>query len=129
MPNAPRRPAPDPALSAAQFRVMAVLWSRGAGTVADVVASLRRPKLAYTTVLTVLRQLEAKGIVRHDQDGRTFVYTPLVTRDQVRSGVLRQVTRSFFGGSPTDLVLHMVQVERLDPGDRRRLRELLAQDD
>jgi BlaI family transcriptional regulator, penicillinase repressor len=129
MANGPRRPAPEPALSAAQYRVMAVLWSRGAGTVADVVAALRRPKLAYTTVLTVLRQLEAKGIVRHDQDGRTFVYEPLVTRDQVRSGVLRQITRSFFGGSPADLVLHMVQVEPLTPADRRRLRELLSEDD
>jgi BlaI family transcriptional regulator, penicillinase repressor len=129
MANGPRRPAPEPALSAAQYRVMAVLWSRGAGTVADVVAALRRPKLAYTTVLTVLRQLEAKGIVRHDQDGRTFVYEPLVTRDQVRSGVLRQIARSFFGGSPADLVLHMVQVERLAPADRRRLRELLSEDE
>ena len=120
-----RNAAGKPVLTPGEFRIMEVLWAREDASVADVVAALKRPKLAYTTVLTFLRQLEMKGVATHRTRGRTFVYRPVVARDQVRSGVMHAVTKAFFGGSAGDLVLHMVRSEHLDDEQKRRLRELL----
>ena len=63
-----------------ELDVMAVLWEQGASTVADVRARLE-DSLAYTTVLTVLRTLEAKGHVTHESDGKAHHYSALVARD------------------------------------------------
>jgi uncharacterized protein YceH (UPF0502 family) len=63
-----------------ELDVMAVLWTHGASTVAEVRARLDVP-LAYTTVLTVLRTLEGKGHVSHESDGKAHRYQPRVARD------------------------------------------------
>ena len=79
---------------------MAVLWKKQRGTVADVVAALPPPPLAYSTVLTTLRTLEQKGHVAHEEDGRAFVYRPLIARTDAAKSAVKHVADRFFASSP-----------------------------
>ena len=80
---------PSPNLTEAELRLMEILWKKGRATVGEVVeaaeAAGRGPDLAYTTVLTVLRILEKKGYLRHEKEGRAFVYEPVVNRAEARA--------------------------------------------
>ena len=78
--------------------IMQVLWERGPSVVAEVRGRLS-DELAYTTVLTILRTLEAKGYVRHEEEGRVHRYAAAVQRQAARKSALRHLTRKLFDGS------------------------------
>ena len=97
-----------------QLAVLNVLWTCGRGTVRQVLDALpgeRRP--AYTTVLTVLRNLERRGLVAHEQpDGmRMFFYRPLISSHDTRGDILQDVLNRLFAGSPALLIKHLLQTE------------------
>jgi predicted transcriptional regulator len=115
----------SPTLTAAEHRIMEVLWSKGSATVADVTAAVGEPALAYTTVLTTLRTLERKGYARHRVSGRAFIYLPAVDRDAVRRGVVGYVLREFFDDSPRTLMLNLLESERIDRDELARLRSMI----
>ena len=115
----------SPTLTDAELRLMDVLWARGDSTVTDVAQTLCDPPLAYNTVLTTLRILEAKGYVKHRALGRAFVYSPKVGRDEARAGVIDYVVSRFFDNSPRALMLKLLDTEKLDERDIARMRELL----
>ena len=108
-----------------ELDVMAVLWERGSATVAEVREQLD-DVLAYTTVLTMLRILEEKGYVRHEDEGRAHRYFPLVERQAAGQSALRRVVRKLFGGSPELLLTQLVSDRDVTDDDVRRMRELLA---
>ncbi len=111
-------------LTERELDVMEVLWSRASGTVAEV--RRRMPdRLAYTTVLTVLRTLEAKGVVRHEGEGKAYRYLPLVGREEVVHGAVKRLMHRMFSGSPGLLVTHLVSDHKVEPAELRRLRRLL----
>jgi BlaI family transcriptional regulator, penicillinase repressor len=112
------------ALTDRELDVMTVLWERGSGTVAEVRAALD-DELAYTTVLTVLRILEAKGHVRHEGEGRAHRYYALVAERAARRGAVRELVDRFFSGSPELLLTELVGDRVLGRADLRRLRRLL----
>jgi predicted transcriptional regulator len=107
-----------------ELDVMAVLWRKGSGTVAEVRDALDED-FAYTTVLTVLRTLEEKGFITHLAEGRTHRYLPAVTPDLAGQSALSRVVDKIFGGSPELLLTHLVSDKNLDTDDLRRLRKLL----
>lgn len=109
-----------------ELDVMSVLWELGSATVAEVRERLE-DQLAYTTVLTVLRTLEAKGHVRHDEDGKAYRYYPLVARELAGRSALRRVTRKMFAGSPALLLTQLVADHDLDEAELAELRALLDQ--
>jgi BlaI family penicillinase repressor len=111
-------------LSDRELDVMAVLWARGSGTVAEVRESLADP-LAYTTVLTVLRTLEEKGFVSHEEEGKAHRYTPLVARERAGRSALTRMIEKLFEGSPELLVTQLVSDRRLSAEEIRRLRRIL----
>jgi predicted transcriptional regulator len=82
-------------------------------------------ELAYTTVLTVLRVLEEKGHVGHEEEGRAHRYFPLVERAEAGQSALRRLTRKVFRGSPEMLLTNLVSDRQLSEKDLRRMRELL----
>lgn len=97
-----------------QLAVLNVLWTRGQATVREVLDALsgdRSP--AYTTILTVLRNLERRGLVTHDQpDGmRMFCYRPLISSRDTREDILQDLLNRLFAGSPTLLIKHLLQTE------------------
>ncbi len=112
------------ALTERELDVMSVLWERGSGTVTEVRDALH-DELAYTTVLTVLRILEAKGHVRHEGEGRAHRYYALVPERVARRGAVRQLVDRFFDGSPELLLTQLVGDHALSRADLRRLRRLL----
>jgi predicted transcriptional regulator len=110
-----------------ELDVMGVLWELGSGTVAEVREALPAP-LAYTTVLTILRNLEQKGVVRHEGEGKAHRYFPLVARTQARRSALSRLVDKLFHGSPEALVAQLVHDRALDPAEVERLGALLRDD-
>lgn len=104
--------------------VMSVLWRGAPSTVAEVREALSAP-LAYNTVLTILRNLEAKGFVRHTAEGRTFRYAAAVSEATVRGRAVKRLVRKFFGGSPLNVVAHLVEHEELTRDEITHLQSLI----
>jgi predicted transcriptional regulator len=109
-----------------EIDVMQVLWERGPSVVAEVRAELN-DRLAYTTVLTVLRTLEAKGYVRHEEEGRGHRYFATVEREAAQESALAHITRKLFKGSAELLFTQLVSDRRLGPEELKRMRALLAE--
>lgn len=107
-----------------ELDIMAVLWERGPSTVAEVRDALD-DTLAYTTVLTVLRTLEEKGHVGHEEAGRAYRYHALVAREAAGRSALRRMVGKLFGGSPELLLTQLVSERGLPAESLQRMRELL----
>lgn len=118
---------PSPALTDAEAGVMSVLWRVQTATVADVVASLKakRRSVSYSTIQTILRILENKGYVTHDKVARAFVYRPVVDERQARHRALKHLVGRLFNGSPSLLVLNVLDDEELDPAEFERVKKLI----
>jgi predicted transcriptional regulator len=107
-----------------ELDVMDVLWDLGTATVAQV--QERMPdELAYTTVLTILRTLEEKGYVRHEEEGRAYRYIPRVDREAAGRSALRRLVRKVFKGSPELLLTQLVSERGLSAQQLERMRRLL----
>jgi BlaI family transcriptional regulator, penicillinase repressor len=116
----------SPALTDAEARVMAVLWRLETATVADVVAGLKKKRaVTYSTVQTILRILEMKGYVTHEKEARAFLYRPLVDERQARSRALRHLVTSLFDGSPSLLVMNVLEDEDIDPSELQQVKKLI----
>ena len=110
-----------------ELEVMSVLWRLGSGTVAEVRAALQ-DELAYTTVLTVLRNLEEKEFVRHQPEGRAHRYFPRVAEGAAQRSALERLLHSVFGGSPEQLITRLVETRALSADELQRLGQRLADD-
>jgi len=108
-----------------ELRLMNILWDRRSATVADIVAFLEPPPLAYTTVLTTLSTMEEKGYVVHDKAGRAFVYRPSVQRSDAATSLLDTLLERFFGSSPGNLALSLLEDERLSAKDIESLKRVI----
>ncbi len=105
--------------------VMDVLWERGPSLVAEVQDALD-DKLAYTTVLTILRTLEGKGYVAHEQEGRGHRYFAAVKQKAAQESALQHLTRKLFKGSTELLFTRLVADQKLSAEQIRKMRKLLA---
>jgi len=105
--------------------VMQVLWEHGPSVVSDVRNRLS-DKLAYTTVLTVLRTLEAKGYVEHEEEGRQHRYFAAVQRQAAQKSALNHLLGKLFKDSSELLFARLVSDQKLSPEQIRRMRMLLA---
>lgn len=107
-----------------ELDVMGVLWEEGTATVAEVRERLS-DRLAYTTVLTVLRILEEKGYVGHTEEGKAYRYHPLVDRSAAGRSAVRRLVRKVFRGSPELLLTQLVSDRELSEEELERMRALL----
>jgi predicted transcriptional regulator len=106
--------------------VMQVLWDRGPSVVNEVKENLH-DELAYTTVLTILRTLEQKGYVKHEEEGRVHRYAAAVKENAARKSALQHLTGKLFKGSAELLFTHLVSDQKLSADQIRRMREVLAE--
>jgi predicted transcriptional regulator len=114
------------ALTDAEADVMAVLWRLRRASVGEVVAGLKKTRaVTYSTIQTILRILETKGYVTHDKVARAFIYEPVVDERQARRRALRHLVRRLFEGSPSLLVLNVLEDEEIDAAEREQLRKLI----
>ena len=93
-----KTPAIEP-LTDGEERIMQMLWSLGEGTVNDILAVIPEPKPKYTTVATFIKILENKGYVAHRSEGKSYVFTPLVSREEVAGRQMQSMLRTYFDGS------------------------------
>jgi predicted transcriptional regulator len=115
----------SPTLTEAELRVMEALWTQGSATVAEVVAALPPPPVAYNTVLTTLRILERKGHVTHAEAGRAFVYCPTIAREQAAQSAVGHLLSRFFRNNPGQLALRLIERERPSDEELARLKSLI----
>jgi predicted transcriptional regulator len=93
-----------------QLRILQELWNRGELSVAAVHEALvPERKLAYTTIATMMRKMEARGLMRHREEGRTFYYAPLVTADEVSRGMGDHLVQTLFKGSLASAVSFLLK--------------------
>jgi predicted transcriptional regulator len=113
-------------LSRRERQIMDFLYRHGRATAADVQANLPDPP-SYSAVRAMLRVLEEKGHVRHEQDGPRYVYLPRVARDRAKRSALRHVVRTFFDGSREQLVAALLddRSTQLSDGELDRLARLI----
>lgn len=101
-------------LGALQLAIMRVLWERGEAAAADVHAALAAHGLAPTTIATMLRKMEDKGVVAHRTAGRTFVYRAVVRSEQVHRRMVGDLVTQLFDGDPLQLVDHLLREGEID---------------
>jgi predicted transcriptional regulator len=119
--------AAPPALSKRERQIMDVLFRRRHATAAEIHAELENPP-TYTTVRGLLRILEKKGHIAHEEDGPRFVFTPLTPPDRAGASHLAHVVRTFFDGSPTKAMAALLGERRkTTDAEIRRLEELIAE--
>ena len=110
-----------------QLAIVRILWERGECTVLEVQEALApERKLAQTTVATILTRLEKRRIVRHQANGRLFVYKALVTEPQVRRSMVSDLTDLLFDGSPAALITHLLSEKGFDSNDLDEVKRLIA---
>jgi predicted transcriptional regulator len=124
-----RRSRPDrwDGLGDLQLTVLDVLWQLEEATVYDVLEALPesgRPK--YTTILTVLRSLEKRGLAAHTMRERTYVFRPAQSQAEVRRGLLRALLTRAFSGSPRRLVASLLETEDVTREELAELKALIA---
>ena len=121
-------PRASSTLTEAEHRLMKLLWQRGESSVSDLQAALPEAEaLAYTSVLTTVRILEAKGYVKHRKEGRAFLYTPLVAEGEARSSAIRQTLTRFFNNSREQLLLSLLGDSEISPEELDRLKQRIAE--
>jgi predicted transcriptional regulator len=105
---------------------MDVLYSRGRATAAEILEQIPDPP-SYSAVRAMLRILEEKGHIRHEQDGARYVFLPTMTRDKAKRSALRHLLQTFFDGSAEQAVATLLDVSssKLSDGDLDRLAELI----
>lgn len=113
-------------LSNREAEIMAVLWGQGPSTVAEVKDKLS-DELAYTTVLTILRNLEAKGYVGHQAEGRAHRYAARIKQKSARKSAIRDLAGKLFQGSADLLLTQLVADRKLSEDQVRRIREILEE--
>ena len=113
-------------LTRRERQIMDVVYARGRATVADVLDGLDDPP-SYSSVRTLLRLLEEKGHVRHEEAGPRYVYIPTVTREKARRTALRNVLHTFFDGSTEEAVAALLNIHdtRRGPLELDRIKALI----
>ena len=115
-------------ISDAESQVMEVLWSGSPRTAEDVVAALSDQQAwQVATIKTLLNRLLRKGAVRADKDGRRFLYSPLLTRDQWLVTESGSMVQRLFGGRIAPLVAHFGQHGKLSADDLEDLKRLVKE--
>jgi BlaI family transcriptional regulator, penicillinase repressor len=123
-------PRPSTTLTEAELRIMEVLWSKGPGTVQQVLDWLPpKPALAYNSVLTTVRVLEKKGYVEHAKDGRAHLYKPLLERKDATRSEIRHLVNRFFRDSHEELVLNILEERGIEAEELEQLRKILQRSD
>jgi len=109
---------------------MKVVWERESATVRDVYeALLENRKIAYTTVMTMMKILETKGYLRKTRQERAFLYRPTRPKSQVVGGMLREFIDRVFNGAAEPLVVQLVKEKRLKEKDLQKIIRLIEESD
>lgn len=111
-------------LTDSERRILEVLWKKKEASVREVADELSRSKpVAYTTVLTMFKVLDKKGLVHHRTEGRAFIYSAAISRSEARRQALENLLRSFFNDSPSVLAQHLIEEHDMDADELAALQK------
>ena len=111
-----------------QLAIMRHLWLLGEASVNEVHRGLYEERgLAPTTIATMLRKMEEKGVVTHRTEGRKFIYRPTVTEERARRSMVEQLTDRLFSGNVAELVSHLLEEHQVDEVELRQLQKLIEE--
>lgn len=111
-----------------EMEVLQHVWELGRASVADVRERiLKNRPIAYTTVMTVLKNLSAKGYLDYEQEGNSYIYFPRESEEDVQHSVLRSLVKKVFNNSPAAVVQMLVRSEDLSDDERREILEMIKQ--
>lgn len=110
-----------------QLEILKILWRSGSSTVAEVHAELGAGRLAYTTVATMLRKMEDRGLVNHREEARRFVYQSAVQADDVTRTAANDLLDRLFEGSLADAVQHLLRTRDVSTDELDRLEQLIQE--
>ena len=111
-------------LSRRERQIMDIIYARGQATAAEVTAALPDPP-SYSAVRALLRILEQKGHLRHQEEGPRYVFLPTVPRDRARRSALKNLVRTFFDGSSAQAAAALIDQSQLTTEEFDRLAELI----
>jgi len=121
-----QRLKPQQHLTDAELELMSILWALGGGTVRDTLAALPPGRnLAYTSVSTILRILEQKGMLSSRKAGQSHIYMPTLSREDYEATALKRFVSTVFDNAPRALVARLLDVEELSAEDLAAIRKLL----
>jgi len=113
------------ATSPAESEILALVWKQGKATVQEICEVLPpKRNIAYATVQTLLRRLEKKGYVKHENRGLAHVFYAAVKKEDVIKRSVGDLVNRLFHGDPVPLMLHLAEHDKISEGDIDRLREL-----
>src|SRR5262245_38119414 len=111
-----------------QLRIMKVLWAQGEASVANVLQTVGPSgELAYTTVATMLRKMEARGLVAHRIEGRSFIYRAKAKEDEVTRSMADHFVERLFEGSLTEVVSHLLNSREVSKDELETLEQLIVE--
>jgi predicted transcriptional regulator len=112
-----------------ELEIMKIVWRLEKTTVRAVYEELlERRKIAYTTVMTVMRTLEQKGYLKSLQDERAYIYQPTRPKNQVIKGMVKEFVDRVFNGSADRLVAHLLEDRRLSESELREIARMIGKD-
>jgi BlaI family transcriptional regulator, penicillinase repressor len=111
-----------------QLKIMQVLWGCSEATVSDVHRALsKEADFAYTTVATMLRKMEDRGLVKHRLEGRSFIYQAGVAADEVTRSMADHLVDRLFEGSLADTVNHLLSTREVSREELAQLERLIVE--
>jgi BlaI family transcriptional regulator, penicillinase repressor len=117
-----------PTLTPQELEIMKLVWKRENATVRDIYeALLERRKIAYTTVMTMMKILETKGYLKKRRQDRAFVYRPARPKSQVIGGMIREFIDRVFNGSAEPLLVHLVKTRQIREKDIRAIARMIEE--
>lgn len=115
-------------LGETEMEVLHHVWELGEATVKDVRKRiLENREVAYTTIMTVMKNLAEKGYLKYRKDGVTYVYSPAQEPDSVRSNLIQNLITKVFKGSPKELIQTLVKSEDLTEKDLSEIKSMIDQ--
>ncbi|HKF53341.1 MAG TPA: BlaI/MecI/CopY family transcriptional regulator [Candidatus Acidoferrales bacterium] len=115
-------------LTPQELEIMKLVWQRDSATVRDVYeALLERRKIAYTTVMTMMKILESKGYLKKRRQDRAFVYRPAHRKDLVIGKMIREFMDRVFNGSAEPLLVHLVKTRHIRERDLQKIRRMIEE--
>lgn len=119
---------PHSTLTPQELEIMKLVWERDSSTVRDIYeALLQRRKIAYTTVMTMMKILETKGYLKKRLRDRAYVYRPAHRKDQVIGKMIREFMDRVFNGSAEPLLVHLVKSRRIREKDLQKIRRMIEE--
>ncbi len=126
MPPGRRRSSRKVSLGYLEMEIMPIVWRRNLATVRDVFEEMyERKKLAYTTVMTVMKRLSEKGILKVDSSTIPFVYRPAMTSEELAGTVVDEIIECLLDGDWAPLMMHCVDSGKISEIEQEKMRTML----